>query len=270
MPSLLVGLLFDSKGRRLTPSHANKSGKRYRYYISETIRLPASEVETVVALEIACFLENSGRLIEALAAPDDDVAFRRRLRNLGGTAALRLKDGDPLFSRTAIQAFVTRVEVGTKTLTVTCPRLALRQWLIDPKVTTAKLSNQNPSDVVELAVPFTLKRRGVEAKLILDGDANAQRLKPDPALIKAVARAYVWNQKLMTGEIKSIRALAQTTGLTRPYVKRLLKLAFLSPDIVQAILAGRQPVDLTAQRLTRLSKLPCSWKEQRVVLDFVN
>jgi len=160
--------------------------------------------------------------------------------------------------------------VGKDTLAVTCSRSALRQWLNDPEVTTVKSFNQNPSDVVELAAPFTLKRRGVEAKLILDSKDHAQQPKPDPALIKAVARAHALNRKLMTGEVKSIRALAETTGLTRPYVKRLIKLAFLAPDIVEAILAGRQPVDLTTQQLTKFSKIPGSWVEQRIAFGFTD
>ena len=280
--SLLGGLLFDAEGRRLTPSHANKRGKRYRYYVSESlmqgkgvdpvgaIRLPAREVENAVTLEIARFLENSGKLNDALSVPDDDVGFCQRLGNLGAATAQRLRDGDPSFSRTAIQVFVSRVVLGKDTLTVTCFRAALRQWLVDPEVTAAKSSIQNPDDIVELAVPFTLKRRGVEAKLILDSDDHTQPPNLDPALIKAVARAHAWNRKLMTGEVNSIRALAGTTGLTRPYVKRLLKLAFLSPEIVETILAGRQPVDLTAQRLTRLSKLPRNWEEQRTALKFTD
>jgi len=269
-PSLLGGLLFDSRGQRLTPSHANKQGKRYRYYVSGTLRLPAREVETAVMFEIARFLGNSGRLIEALSAPDDDVGFRQHLGKLGGAAALQLRYGDPSFSRTAIQAFVTRVEVGKDALTVTCSRTALRQWLIDPDKEAADSSKPYPDDAIELTVPFTLKRRGIEAKLILDSDDHTRPPNRDPALIKAVARAYAWNKKLITGEVKSIRALAETTGLTRPYVKRLLKLAFLSPEIVETILAGRQPVDLTTQRLTRFSRIPGSWAEQRIAFGFTD
>ena len=125
---------MEGEGRGLPPSHANKGGKRYRYYVSEAlmqgkgadpggaIRLPAREVENAVKFEIARFLENSRKLIDALAAPDDDVGFRQRLGNLGTAAALRLRDDDPSFSQTAILAFVSRVVVGQSVLTVTCSR----------------------------------------------------------------------------------------------------------------------------------------------------
>ncbi|NQU58461.1 MAG: recombinase family protein [Rhodospirillales bacterium] len=267
-PSLLGGLLFDAEGHRLTPSHANKRGKRYRYYVSETLRLPASELENAVTLEIVHFLKNSGKLIEALAAPDDDVASSQCLGNLGAATAQRLKEGESVLLRTAIQAFVSRVELGTKTLTVACSRAALRQWLIDPEVTTVKSSSQNSSDVVELAAPFTLKRRGVEAKLILDPDVLGRRPKVDSALIKVIAKAFAWNKLLIRGEVSSMREIAKRTGLTPPYVRRLFKLAFLAPDIVEAVLAGHQPVDLTAQKLTRFPEISRDWASQRHVLSF--
>ena len=267
-PSLLGGLLFNEEGHRLTPSHANKRSKRYRYYNGEGIRLPAREVENVVTLEIACFLENSGKLIDALAAPNDDVGFHKRLGNLGAVAALRLRGGDPSVSKAAIQVFVRRIEVGKDALTVTCSRSALRQWLIDPEVTTVESSSQNPSDVLELAAPFTLKRRGVEAKLILDSDILSRSPKVDTALIKVIAKAFVWNRLLIRGEVSSMREIAKRTGHTPPYVRRLFRLVFLAPDIVEAILAGHQPVELTAQRLTRFPEIPRDWASQRHALGF--
>jgi DNA invertase Pin-like site-specific DNA recombinase len=104
-PSLLTGLLLDADGSRLTPSHASKAGNRYRYYVSgaliqgekahpdSVIRIPAQEVEKAVTFEIVRFLENSGKVIEALADPHDDIATRRQLRTLGIAAAQRLREG---------------------------------------------------------------------------------------------------------------------------------------------------------------------------------
>jgi len=266
-PSLLGGLLFDAKGRRLTPSHANKRGKRYRYYISETISLPASEVENAVTREIARFLENTGRLIEALSFPDDDVGFRQRLGNLGTAAALRLRVGNPSFSKTAIQAFVTCVALGTDTLTVTCSGSTLRQWLWAPDTEANTSPIQSPNDVIDLKVPYTLKRRGVEAKLILNNDDHGQPPNPNLALIKAVARAYVWNQKLISGEAKSIRALALDIGVTKRYVLKLLPLAMLAPDIVEMILDGRQPRHLTLEAIIK-THISLDWGQQRGQLGF--
>jgi hypothetical protein len=87
----------------------------------------------------------------------------------------------------------------------------------------------------------------------------------DPALIKAIARGRAWFDELVTGRALSLQALAERDGITRRYIRRLVGLAFLSPELVEAILQGRQPVALTATRLTELD-LPVDWTEQRKLL----
>ena len=80
-------------------------------------------------------------------------------------------------------------------------------------------------------------------------------------LVKALARAHTWNKKLIDGTVPSINAIAREEELSSGYVRRLLPLAFLAPDIVTAILDGRQPGKLTLQRLT--DGLPLLWPDQR-------
>jgi hypothetical protein len=75
----------------------------------------------------------------------------------------------------------------------------------------------------------------------------------------------VWFDELTTGSAPSLEALAEREGITRRYIRRLIGLAFLSPELVDAILQGRQPVELTATRLTELD-LPLDWTEQRKLL----
>jgi hypothetical protein len=85
------------------------------------------------------------------------------------------------------------------------------------------------------------------------------------ALIKAIARGSAWFDELATGRALSLQTLAERDGITRRYIRRLVDLAFLSPELVDAILHGRQPVALTATRLTELD-LPVDWTEQRKLL----
>ena len=70
---------------------------------------------------------------------------------------------------------------------------------------------------------------------------------------------------MVTGRALSLQALAERDGITRRYIRRLVGLAFLSPELVEAILQGRQPIELTATRLTELD-LPLDWTEQRRLL----
>jgi hypothetical protein len=87
----------------------------------------------------------------------------------------------------------------------------------------------------------------------------------DPALIKAIARGRAWFEELATGHARSLQELAKRDGISRRYIRRLVGLAFLSPQLVEAILQGRQPVELTATRLTELD-LPLDWTEQHKLL----
>jgi hypothetical protein len=113
---------------------------------------------------------------------------------------------------------------------------------------------------VTAAVAFT--RRGAETKLVLPGLAQQNHSsRCDPALIKAIARGRAWFEELATGRARSLQQLAKRDGISRRYIRRLVGLAFLSPQLVEAILQGRQPVELTATRLTELD-LPLDWTEQ--------
>jgi len=120
-------------------------------------------------------------------------------------------------------------------------------------------------DPLCLTVPLQFRRRGVEMKLVITGNTD----KPsqlDPALIKSVARAYLWFEALATGRAPSLQAIAEREGITEGYVRRLIPLAFLAPDIVETILDGEQPIDLTAARLTGGIELPHAWAEQQRLL----
>jgi site-specific DNA recombinase len=84
-------------------------------------------------------------------------------------------------------------------------------------------------------------------------------------LIKAIVRGRAWFAELATGRARSPQELAKRDGISWRYIRRLVNLAFLSPQLVQAILQGRQPVELTATRLTELD-LPLDWTKQRRLL----
>jgi hypothetical protein len=118
------------------------------------------------------------------------------------------------------------------------------------------------SSAIELTAAVAFDRRGVETKLMLPGlDQPKDSARRDPALIKAIARGRAWFDELATGRALSLQVLAERDGITRRYIRRLVCLAFLSPELVEAILRGRQPIELTATRLTELD-LPLDWAEQ--------
>ena len=111
-----------------------------------------------------------------------------------------------------------------------------------------------------------LKRRGVEVRLSVGGHERSAAIV-DLALVKAVARAQRWFEELSSGKARSLAALAAREGLAVRYVGRLIRLAFLAPEIVESIVAGRQPATLSTEALTRRLELPLSWSSQRTALN---
>jgi site-specific DNA recombinase len=95
-------------------------------------------------------------------------------------------------------------------------------------------------------IKMEMKRRGVEIRLVIEGEA-ARAQRPDPALLKAIARGHQWFKELASGRAASVREIAKREGVYYSYVKRLIPLALLAPEIVQSICDGSQPATLTAE-----------------------
>jgi hypothetical protein len=91
---------------------------------------------------------------------------------------------------------------------------------------------------------------------------------PDRYLVSLLARAHRWFDQLTRGEIQSVREIACREGIDPSDVGHDIQLAFLAPDIIEDILTGRQPIELTARRLRRFGALPMEWERQRRLLGF--
>jgi len=271
-PSLLAGLLVDSAGERLTPSHAVKNGRRYRYYISRALiaeagsdskqgwRLPAHELEQAVIAVVAGAMSNRGLLIEQLGMRDATAEQITALLERAGRIGVTLDQGTPAERAQTLRDLVERIVIGDDTLAITVRGGAL--------ISGAQHASDQDDDAIRLVVSLQLRRRGVEMKLVIPGEVHrTQPARPDPALIKAVARGHLWFEDLATGRAASLRDIAEREGITEGYVGRLIRLAFLAPCMVEAILEATQPVDLTAARLTGQISLPLDWSEQHGVLS---
>jgi DNA invertase Pin-like site-specific DNA recombinase len=270
-PSLLAGLLTDARGERFTPSHAVKKGRRYRYYVSTALiteagtdqsqgwRLPAQEIEDAVIRVLADALTSPALLIERFgtAIPSDQT---RKMLDRAIRLAAVLKRS-PAERAKVVRDLIEKVVIEENAITIRMRRSSLSGGAVVPP------SSENPSDSpIELTAPVAFRRRGGEMRLVLPGVAiQNDRSRCDPTLIKAIARGRAWFEELAAGRARSLRELAERDGITRRYVRRLVDLAFLSPELVEVILHGRQPVELTATRLTELD-LPLDWTDQRSLL----
>src|SRR6476660_51896 len=87
--------------------------------------------------------------------------------------------------------------------------------------------------------------------------------RPDAKLVSLLADAHCWIDDVGQGRVVSLRDIARRYHRDVGEVSRTLPLAFLAPDIIEAILGGRQPIELTARQLLRIRNLPSSWEDQR-------
>ena len=114
-----------------------------------------------------------------------------------------------------------------------------------------------------ITVPFTIRKRGGR-KLILTPDGTPAspptRSRPDGALIKALARGFRWQKMLREGDYQTLEDIADAENINPSYVSRLLRMTLLAPEIVEAILAGRQPEGLTMARA--MQPFPMEWQHQ--------
>jgi hypothetical protein len=157
----------------------------------------------------------------------------------------------------ALSAVVDRIDLADSSI-----RLAL-------KLPLPSSDGQPAESVAHLlitrVVSMKIKRRGVEMRLIIKGD-GAPLPREDLALLKAVARAHEWSDALLSGRARSVEAIADREQVGARYVRRLMRLAFLAPKIVEMIAAGRQPQELTAEALAERIDLPLLWTKQEEVV----
>jgi site-specific DNA recombinase len=160
-------------------------------------------------------------------------------------------------SPTAAGTAINRIELKKDGLQITLDLVPLLADHLDDRSGT-------PLTITRF-VPLRLKRRGVELRIVIEGEA-ASTSEVDSALLKAIARAHRWFNDLASNRARDTLEIAKREGLRASYVRRLIPYAFLAPSIVEAICEGRQPPDLRVERLRRRPGLPSLWAEQYRVL----
>jgi hypothetical protein len=130
---------------------------------------------------------------------------------------------------------------------------------------TAKPKVMNDGRTVTVRVQILIRRRGGR-KLVLVPDVANHTAAPvfrhiDSAIVKAIARAFRWREMLANGEHLTIREIAAVEKINESYIGRVLRLTLLAPEVVEAILNGRQPTGLQLENL--MKRFPVGWREQR-------
>ena len=251
--SLLCGKVFDETGDRLTPSHSKtRKGVRLRYYISHRLvaqagqahsdawRLPAEDLETKVGKLVQLMLAEHGFPAKLVLGASADVIGRH-----AATLAAHAADADPA----ALLGLVGRIDIMPGQLGLRLEPAAL-----------SNLIDIAPDDLDQTCLnrsfPFQLRKRGVETKIILN-DAPSGK---DETLIRNIAKAHAWFERIKAGE--TVSEIAASEGTSKRRVQQLVDLAFLAPDIIRDALEGRQPIGFTSEWCLR-HDLPSDWTAQR-------
>jgi site-specific DNA recombinase len=276
-PSLLAGLLFDADGNRMTPTHALKNDRRYRYYVSQPLitgarvgspngmRVPAPEIEQLVTDRIQQLFGDPASLIEASEPFRLDAAAQRDVLERAAELAATWSTFQPSQIRVLLTTLVRRIEFRSGRIELHSSPLRILGALGLPNPPRADDRGTEP-DLI-LCVPSQLRRAGKEITLRID-PREASPASPNPSLIKLVVRAHLFHSKLLNGSPGKYNQLAKREKLNRAYFTRVLRLAYLAPDITRAILEGRQPRGLTFAKLIQDADLPIAWSEQREALGF--
>jgi DNA invertase Pin-like site-specific DNA recombinase len=276
---LLTGLVFDETGDRLAPNHAHNHGKRYRYYISGRLRhatdggnngwrIPAAELEGIVLGQASEILQNRSMLAGWLNESSSTSSLERGLVTSSDLVGLLQNNADIDGRRQILRTIFKTVTLSASGIKFEVRRRVLMQRLFaDSSLTLSdgELAEDAGGDEDQFVIerPMTIKRRGVEARIVIDG--TSQR-KSDPSLVDLIARAHLYLNRLTDGSVSSIADLATELRVHRADISRILPLAFLSPAITEAILTGRQPADLTARTLSRSIDVPPAWVDQATAL----
>jgi DNA invertase Pin-like site-specific DNA recombinase len=284
---LLTGLIFDETDDKLSPTHARKGARRYRYYVSQRLqakqhqaangegdrqtegwRISAGELERIVLQHSREILEDQLLIARLL----DDVGDTRHIASgvqEASAMAAQLGNNSPVAQRECLRNLFDRVNLSPTSIRYRIDKHALGQALLrsreDQRANLDAHTKEDDSDQETLTIErsIAIKRRGIEARIVIPGGSARD---PDASLVELIGRAHLYLKRLTDGSTRSIGEVASVLNVHRAEISRILPLVFLSPQITEAILTGRQPADLTVRTLSRQIDIPASWAEQAELL----
>ena len=292
--NLLSGMLFDADGQPMTPTHAVKKGVRYRYYVSRRLvtgtrsedgngqasgqRIPAANLEGLVVQRLRSFFADPVAVIESLPRHRCDAPSQKRATEATMAIVRALDDQREDAWDTIFRPMIERVQVRLDRIDVDLSAARLVERLLQTNnsashpgegdsVSRRGEDDSDPTEaVVRLSLPARLKRTGKEMKFVVEGDGDERTA--DPGLVRLIVRAHRLAGRLAENPGSTLEDVASQQDMGGPYAARLIRLNYLAPDIVAAILDGKQPVDLTATKLMADTRLPLDWRAQRAALGF--
>jgi hypothetical protein len=280
-PNLLTGILFDAQGGRMSPTHANKKGTRYRYYISRSLlegsakakalgqRIPAVALESLVVRRIRGWLSDPAGVLQAIQHGAFDAVTQKRLIERARDFAKQDLGIEGL--RAFMRSSIVSVQVHADRIDIMLDQYQVCRCLDETPKQLEPIDNAQPEahrPLTMLSIPARLKRTGKEMRIIV-GDGS-DLATPDTGLVRLLVRANAIRDQLLADRSLTFEDIAKSEGVVPSYATRLFRLTILAPDIVSAILSGRHPPELTARRLMDDTRLPLDWNDQRRRLGFAS
>jgi DNA invertase Pin-like site-specific DNA recombinase len=263
--SLLASRVVDERGEPLVATHASKktaAGKRrYRYYVTRGLlqgngkgmRIPALELEHVVVAQLTEMLVNPLSVLEHHATTDAPVTERAIQR--GQELAAELRGSRVEGQRALVRRMVGKVIVSDNKVTIKVEWPALCDLLFVPV-------HAADDAVLLLETAARLTRSGRAIRMI-QHDGRLIRSTVDLTLVRLIVKARNWWQRLQDERGLTVTGLAANEDVTQSYVTRILRLAFLSPDVVKSIMNGRQPAWLDSGSLCSRDSISLDWDQQK-------
>jgi site-specific DNA recombinase len=245
-PSLLTGMITDPDGKPMTPTHATKGSKRFRYYVTRTLpgdqstkwRMPAGEIKRLVIDAVAKqlgFIDSNG--VETAAHLFDQLNKRQEIA--GALPGMNIRE-----QRRILLSRQTQVQVNEADITI-----------------CSKPSDQDePSSI---SVKAKLVSKGCDLKLAIAPDQGPPKRDPDPVLLRLIAHTFAAQDLLLSGKPSPMIA-----EYSPRHLQQLTRLSYRAPDIITAIIDGTQPADLTGRKILRIGSVPLCWTAQRELLGF--
>src|ERR1700738_3323568 len=222
---------------------------------------PAGDIEALVLDRLSAFFSSRTDIGNALTPLDLEArAFDAALRN-AFTLSKRWLAMPPVETKSLVLDIVERVTIAANRIDI---------WLNRAKIAAALETgggSQRPDiDLITLSIEAKLRRAGKGKRLVI---ANGAEAEVNEGLVELIKEAFAIRNQFFSGSDASIEAMSGRLGTNKCRLTSLIRLSYLAPDIVRALLEGRQPIELTPTRLLRLSKdLPHDWSDDRGVLDF--
>ena len=266
----LAGKLFDENGGPLYATGAKgRHGGRYRYYVSRSLvrgettsggaetgwRLAASEFERGVLDSVHSVLKDQSALATTLH--ESDVPSAEIQSILGTLQTFSISGESDRAETTNVAPLVKRVDLRKDGI-----ELSVDLESMVPR------GADSPLLTITRFIPLRIRRRGVAMRLVIGGGVSVR--KADPTLLKAVARGYRWFQEVISDADILPRDIAARERVNERFVRRLIPLAFLAPMVLEAIVEGRQPSELTGEFLSRGIEIPVEWTRQAAALGFAD